>query len=199
MLLIGLTGGIGSGKSTVAHYFSELGITIIDADLIAREAVTSNTKTFDQIVAHFGPEILDKEQQLNRDKLRHLIFKNHLERQWLENLLHPLILKKMCELSKNVTSPYCILEIPLLLEKNVQVDQILVVDTSRELQIQRLKQRTNMSLEEINAILNAQISREKRLAKADYIIYNNGSMTELQQQVQNLHHEFLKLTQEGKK
>lgn len=192
MLLIGLTGGTGSGKSTVARYFSELGITVIDADLIAREVVTPNTKAFEQIIERFGPGFLDDQHHLRRDKLRQLIFKNSHERQWLENLLHPLILKKMYQLAKDASSPYCILEIPLLLEKNVQVDRVLVVDSTPELQIERLQRRTNMNIEEITAILETQLSREKKLARADDIIHNEGNLNELQQQVKNLHQKYLK-------
>lgn len=198
MLLIGLTGGIASGKSTVARYFADLGITVIDTDQLARKFVAPHTKEFAQIITHFGPEILDENQQLRRDKLRQIIFKNPKQREWLENLLHPLILKEMFALTKTATSPYCILEIPLLLEKNVPVDRILVVDTTPKLQIERLQQSTKMTLEEINSILQSQLSREKKLAQADDVIYNQSSLTELQQQVHNLHQKYLIFTASNK-
>lgn len=193
MLTIGLTGGIGSGKSTAARYFTELGVTVIHADAIAREIVAPNSAPLNQIIAHFGPNIVDEQGNLCRDKLRGLIFSNPKERQWLENLLHPIILKRMHQLAKKANSAYCIMEIPLLLEKNVPVDRILVIDVPVNLQILRLQQRTKMDETEIKDILETQLQREQRLAKADDIIHNEGGLAALKQQVQSLHQKYLQL------
>lgn len=198
-LLVGLTGGIGSGKTTVANFFIELGITVIDADAIAREVVTKESGALKKITTHFGPGILDTNGSLRRDKLRDLIFKNTASRLWLENLLHPLILEKMQQQAKQAPSAYVVLIIPLLLEKNISVDKALIVDATPKLQIERIKQRENLNEEQINAIMQTQLNREQRLAKADDIIHNEGSLADLKTQVIKLHEKYLKLATEAHK
>lgn len=195
MLIIGLTGGIGSGKTTVANYFAELGITIIDADLIAREVTAQQTVT-EKIMQHFGPNILDQTQQINRTKLRDVIFNNSNEREWLEQLLHPLIRQKIQQDVAQATSDYVILVIPLLIEKGrgIKTDRILVIDIPEALQAQRVQQRDNINAEQFKLIADTQVSRAERLRVADDVIHNNGSLTELKQQVEILHQQYLQLS-----
>jgi len=195
MLTIGLTGGIGCGKSTVAQYFRELGITVIDADAIARELVVPNTDAYTAIFHHFGSDILTKDNQINRKKLREIIFADAEQRAWLENLLHPLILAEINQRKKNANSPYCILMIPLLLEKNVyhDIDRILVIDADEELQIKRVKQRDQLTAEQIQAVLAAQIPRQERLKLADDVVQNNGNLVNLEKQITTLHQRYLQI------
>jgi dephospho-CoA kinase len=196
---VGLTGGIGSGKSTVANFFQDLGITIIDADVIARELVIPNSPALKKIVDHFGTEILDSSDQLNRQELHGRIFQNPSERLWLEQLLHPAILEEIKHRAQKSTSPYCIAVVPLLLETKLHspVDRILVVDSPIELQRQRVQQRDNHSDQIIDAILETQLSREQRLSAADDVIVNNKGIEELKQQVKNLHENYIKWVNAG--
>lgn len=199
MLIIGLTGGIGSGKTTVANYFAELGIIIIDADQIAREIVEPGTSAFRQIVAKFGQTILTAEGQLDRSKLRELVFADATLRQWLENLVHPLIRARMCELSQHATSPYCILVIPLLLEgkPNELVQRILVVDSSEALQVSRTQARDHVTAGQVISIMATQITRSQRLKAADDLIVNDGDLFHLKAQVKKLHQFYLACTKDG--
>jgi dephospho-CoA kinase len=196
--MIGLTGGIGTGKSTVANLFAELGITIIDADVIAREVVAPNSTALKAIVGHFGMEILDQTGQLNRHALRDRIFQDsdesNKERLWLEQLLHPAILNEIKQRAQQSTSPYCIAVIPLLLETKFHfpVDRILVIDAPVELQRQRVQQRDNHSDHFIDAILNTQCTREERLKAADDVIVNDKNIKALKQQVKKLHSDYLR-------
>lgn len=198
MLKIGLTGGIGSGKSTVAKYFAELGITIIDADKIARELVATETSTLTKIIKHFGNKVLTNRGTLDREYLRKLIFDNSKHKQWLEKLLHPLIYQEMKQRVQQAKSPYCILVIPLLLETKQEkfVDRILVVDAPKQMQINRTTKKNKMSEKEVKIIIATQANREQRLTCANDIIYNNSSLSELKQQVQQLHQKYLILSRE---
>jgi dephospho-CoA kinase len=193
MLKIGLTGGIGSGKSTVAKYFAELGITVIDADQIAHELCASNTSCTKKIIEHFGNKILNKDGTLNRSYLRKLIFQDAREKKWLEQLLHPLVYQEMQRQIQKATSPYCILVIPLLFETKAEdfVDRILVVDSLEQLQIKRIQKRDKISEAEIKKICASQIPRDEHLSRADDIIHNDKSLADLQKQVKKLHQEYL--------
>lgn len=197
MLRIGLTGGIGSGKTTVARYFAELGVAIIDADVIAREVVKPHSPVFKKIVEHFGDIVIEKNGNLNRQKLRKLVFNNINERQWLERALHPLIRKRMKEEIAKVKSSYCILVIPLLIENlpHPLVDHILLVDTPQELQQHRVKERDKLRPNQLQAILEAQTNRQQRLAAADDVIHNDKGLPELHQAVVELHTKYLKLVE----
>ncbi|ABS77746.1 dephospho-CoA kinase [Coxiella burnetii] len=198
MLRIGLTGGIGSGKSTVANYFAELGAPVIDADQIAHEITKPDQAAFKQIINHFGSAVLTKGKFLNRTKLRELIFENPDDRQWLENLLHPLIIAKMKTQLKKIKAPYCILAIPLLAEASQSVDfidRILVVDAPETLQIQRTKSRDQLSDQQIQLILQSQSPREKRLAIADDVIVNDQTIPILRKAVFQLHCKYLQIAQ----
>ncbi len=193
MLKIGITGGIGSGKSTAAKYFAELGIEIIDADKIAHELTAINTPCANKIITHFGNKVLNKDGTLNRKYLRKIIYQDPKQKKWLEALLHPIIYAQMRARIKKVKSPYCVLIIPLLFEthaKNI-VDRVLVIDSPEELQIERTLKREQISETELKKIFSAQISRTKRLAQADDIIYNDKSLHSLKRQVQKLHEKYL--------
>lgn len=196
MFVVGLTGGIGSGKSTVAKLFSERGIPIIDADIVARELTLSNKPAFIKIVEHFGKEIL-LNNAIDRPKLRRLIFENAKQRRWLEELLHPLIRNEMEEQISKITAPYTIAVIPLLLEVEFYyfINRILVIDTPEEIQIQRIGTRDNMTQDEIEAIIKTQAAREARIAKAHDVIHNSGTMDELVKQVNSLHEKYLHIAQ----
>lgn len=199
MLSIGLTGGIGSGKTTVANSFKELGVPIIDADDIAHEITKPNTPELKTIIDHFGKVIINKDGTLNRKKLREIIFSNLQQRLWLEKMLHPAIIRIMKERASQLTSPYCILVIPLLIEtKNVGlVDRILVVDAPETLQIERTQKRSQLDEQQIRAILQTQTSRNQRLALADDVIVNDKDIAVLQRKVFELHCKYLKITSAG--
>ena len=196
MLRVGLTGGIGSGKSTVAELFKKLGVSIIDADEIAHNITEPNTYSFESIVEHFGKAVV-KDKMLDRRALRDIIFNNLKERQWLENLLHPVIREAMKERIIKVDTPYCMLVIPLLAESNKIdfIDRVCVVDVPETLQIKRATQRDRASESDAKAILASQCSREKRLAIADDIIHNDGDLENLKDQVLTLHKKYLSLSE----
>ena len=189
MLVIGLTGGIGSGKSTVAALFQNLGVEIIDADKIAREVVKSGQPALQAIAEHFGADIIDDNGELKRSALRELIFDDSNERTWLEQLLHPLINEIMSKRCAGSESPYCIIMSPILLETNQKdmVDRVLVVDVSKETQIERTLKRDDSPRHTIEAIIEAQISRERRLAQADDVIENEKDSSHLGKSVDALH------------
>lgn len=188
ILKIGLTGGIGSGKSKVTELFSALGAPVIDADVIARK-VTQQPDIITAVVSHFGPEVAENNGELNRRKLREVIFNDPSRRLWLEKLLHPLILQEMEKEASQLSSPYCLMVAPLLLEATLPqqwIDRILVVDSSEENQIKRTMQRDQLSREAVAKILQAQLSRSQRLAKADDIIVNDGDLNQLAAEVKKL-------------
>lgn len=194
MLKIGLTGGIGCGKSTVAKYFAELGITVIDADAISRLLTVPGSEVHNKIVDKFGTEVLKPNGELNRRYLRDQIFQNAEAKQWLESLLHPIILQEMLTQADAAKSPYCVLVIPLLLECDLQdiVDLVLVVDAPEDMQIQRGMERDKITKTEVEAIMATQVSRKQRLAAADDVIVNNGSASELKAHVNKLHEKYSK-------
>jgi len=195
MLTIGLTGGIGSGKSTVARMFAELGITVIDADVIAREVVEVGKPAYQEIFRHFGSDILNEDKTINRSKLREIIFADSNKREWLEKLLHPIIRQELFSQADQAKSAYCILIIPLLFETKLEtdVDRILVIDASEELQTQRVSERDKVPAEQIQATIQAQISRQQRLEATHDVIDNNQSIADLQNQVEALHRSYLAL------
>jgi dephospho-CoA kinase len=192
-MIIGLTGGIGSGKTAVSDTFKSLGIDIVDADVSSRLVVEKGQPALDEIQAHFGDGILDSENNLDRAKLREIIFKNPQERVWLEKLLHPKIAKHIKDQLENSDSPYCILVSPLLLETEQKsyCSFVLVVDVPEESQIARTAKRDGVSEEQVKNIISAQIDREKRIEQADEIIINDGSMEELKEKVVVLHTKYL--------
>ena len=195
-LRIGLTGGIASGKSTVTQRFAELGVPIIDADVAARAVVQPGTDGLRQVVERFGPEILGTDGALNRGVLRAQIFTDPARRKELEGILHPLIRAHMEHQAKAVVFPYLIMAIPLLIESGSprsRVDRILVIDVDEAAQLRRLLARDGSSIEQARAILASQTSRDSRLAAADDVLPNQGTVTDLRQAVDRLHERYLGL------
>lgn len=179
LLRVALTGGIGSGKSTVCAYFTELGIPIIDTDQISRSLVIPGTLAFKSIIDHFGLEIVDSKGELKRRELGKIIFAAPKEKQWLESLLHPLIRHRILEQIDLIDEkiPYLIIDIPLLIEGGWFdiADQILVIDLPESIQIDRVMQRDGRSHNEVLQIIELQADRQTRLAVADMIIDNSSS------------------------
>lgn len=191
--IVGLTGGIGSGKSLAADYFAKLGITIIDTDKIAREIVKPNTTLFKKIVKKFGRTIITPEGSLDRVKLRSKIFSDYSARKWLEKLLHPVIIDKMIKQAKKATSPYCLLILPLLFEAQLEnkVNDILVIDAPKKLRIKRIQERDHLKIKDIQAMMETQVTRKERLAKANHVIKNNSVPSALKKQIEKLHKFYL--------
>jgi dephospho-CoA kinase len=194
-LIIGLTGGIGSGKSAVSACFEKIGIAVIDADVAARVVVEPGTPGLAQIAAHFGPGVIDANGALDRAALRRIVFEDAAERRWLESVLHPRIGEEIRRGLREASSPYAILASPLLLEarQDVLAHRVLVVDVSEDTQVARTMQRDNNSGEQVRAIIAAQIGRAERLARADDVIENNGSLEDLEPKVLALHRRYLKI------
>mgnify|MGYP004549152689 FL=1 len=192
---VALTGGIGSGKSTVADAFSHLGINVIDADILARQVVEPGTPALKAIVDRFGAGTLTPDGALNRRALRERIFANPDEKAWLNALLHPLIQQETRRQMRQATSPYVLWVVPLLVENNLysRADRVLVVDVTRETQIFRTMQRDQVSREHAEHILAAQATREQRLAVADDVIDNNGTPEAIAADVARLHARYLEL------
>ncbi|AUV85207.1 dephospho-CoA kinase [Vibrio campbellii] len=192
--VIGLTGGIASGKTTVANLFKQqFKIDIVDADIVAREVVEPGTPGLNAIIEHFGADIVRDDQMLDRAKLRERIFSNPEEKTWLNGLLHPMIREKMIEDLEQVTSDYALLVVPLLVENKLDslCDRVLVVDVDPQTQISRTVKRDNVSEEQAKAILASQAFREQRLALADDVVKNNPDDPDLLLQITDLHEKYL--------
>ncbi len=194
--VVGLTGGIGSGKTAVANLFSRQGIEIIDADEISRTLVKTGSPVLEAIIKHFGSSITDAEGNLDRKQLRELVFADNAEKEWLENLLHPLVRQEIERQVAASSSQYVIIVVPLLLESGnySDVDRILVIDVPEDVQLERIKKRDGSSETLARSIMDAQMKREKRLESADDVISNNSGMDSLEKQVKNLHHQYLQLS-----
>jgi dephospho-CoA kinase len=192
---VGLTGGIASGKSTVAALFAALGVPIIDTDVIAREVVAPGSALLGLIEERLGPGVLAEDGSLNRSRVRDLVFSDSTARAVLESLTHPAIRAEMERQANAATAAYSMLAIALLVEKGSKsvVDRILVVDCDEELQIRRLQARDGSTLEQARAILAAQATRQARLAVADDVIRNDGDLHALRDQVAKLHTRYLEL------
>ncbi len=195
MLIVGLTGGIGSGKSTVANLFAERGIHVVDADVVARECVAPGSKALEAIVARFGEGFLQADSSLHRQKLREYVFEREDDRLWLESLLHEQIRKRMQLALTLAPSAYAVAVIPLLAENYPveYLDRICVVDVSEETQLKRACERDSADPQLIEAIIAAQANREERLAIADDVIFNDGELSQLEQQVEKMHQYYLSL------
>ncbi len=191
--IVALSGGIASGKSTIANLFAQLGVPIIDADVIARQVVQIGTEAYKLIVKHFSQEILLPNNELDRSQLREIIFNNDHERLWLNNLLHPIIQEQTQIQIAQQTAAYVIWVVPLLVENNLHnfADRVLMVDTPEQLQLERLIQRDNIDKSLAQKMISSQISSKKRLTYADDIIVNNGDLTSLTAQVNKLHQQYL--------
>ena len=197
--VIGLTGGIGSGKSTIANLFGELGVPIIDADVVARQVVEKGSPLLAQIAEHFGTEILTPTGELDRAQLRQRVFQDETEKNWLNQLLHPAIRTEMLNQLSAQQAPYTLLVVPLLIENKLTnlCDRVLVIDVSPQTQLTRAAQRDNNSLEQIQRIMQNQVSQKERLQWADDIINNDRELADkfihLQQKVLELHRFYLTL------
>jgi dephospho-CoA kinase len=193
--ILGLTGGIGSGKSAAAQCFVDLGVHLVDADNAARWVVEPGRPALAQIVEHFGADVLQADGTLNRAALRELIFKDPQQRVWLEGLLHPLIREEIRQYLARAESPYAILVSPLLLEtsQHQMVQRVLVIDVPEAVQIERTVLRDKTNEAQVRAILKAQASREERLSRADDVIVNDRDPAWLKSEVERLHHFYLTL------
>jgi len=195
-LVVGLTGGIGTGKSAVTDCFVELGVPVLDADALARELVAPGQPALRELVKAFGTEVLDADGNLDRRRMREIVFRDPNRRKRLESILHPLIRREMEQRVRRINAPYCVLSIPLLLETQQTdlVDRVLVVDAPAELQIERVQTRDGTPRSTIEKILNAQLSREARFAAADDIIRNDSTRNALRTRVHRLHRRYLRLS-----
>lgn len=195
---VALSGNLGSGKSTIAQLFSNLGVPIIYADQISREVTEPGEEAYQAILTHFGPGILLADKRLDRTKLRQIVFSDPEALSWLEALLHPLIRSRIQKQVEDCQAPYCILEIPLAIDKTLYpyVNRILLVTAPLEEQIRRVQSRDNCSKEQAVSILAKQPSEKERLDSLDDLIENNGGLEELQSKVQALHTRYLEF---GKK
>ena len=195
-LKIGLTGGIASGKSTVAELFAKFGIDIIDADRISRELVAPGSPLLARIRDQLGGRFIDAQGRLDRKRLREHVFTHPEARKTLELILHPAIRDEMEKRARQSNSPYVVLVIPLLVETGQKdlVDRILVVDVPEEVQIERVSKRDGITAEQAERILESQAKRQERLAAADDVIVNTGSREALQKAVEALHRQYLQLT-----
>lgn len=194
MYVVAITGGIGSGKTTVANQFAALGIEVVDADLIAREVVEPGTPALAAIASHFGPGILDEQGRLDRRALRERIFSDPAAKSWLNALLHPIIRSEMLRQCAAANSPYCLLVVPLLVENRLTelADRVLVIDVDETTQIERTCRRDGVSLEQAQAILASQASRSERLAMADDVLDNQSGTTEtIRERILALHETYL--------
>ncbi|MBS0422508.1 MAG: dephospho-CoA kinase [Proteobacteria bacterium] len=196
---VGLTGGIASGKSTAAKFFGALGVPIIDTDQLARDVVEPGQPPLERLVERFGAGILTEDGHLDRPALRNIVFSDPKARADLEALTHPAIGAAVEAKSTELGGVYQILVLPLLVEKNLgsQLNRVLVVDCDEELQIRRLQARDGSTLDQARAILNAQASRTSRLKAAHDVIKNEGDMSAVRDQVEQLHARYLELAQQA--
>lgn len=189
---VGLTGGIGSGKTTVSRYFRELGVPVIDADEVARRLVEPGTPGLKALEEHFGQSVI-LDGHLDRRRLRAVIFSDINERHWVEALLHPMIQEEMLRLADQHSEPYVILEIPLLFEAGYRslVNRVLVVEASRDLQIQRVRQRDGVTAEQVEAVMQTQMDSKERRQLASDVINNVDDVDALRVKVELLHAKYL--------
>ncbi|MBV0933004.1 dephospho-CoA kinase [Marinobacterium weihaiense] len=200
MLVAGLTGGIGSGKSAASACFTALGVPVIDADLVARQVVEPGSDALQKIAAHFGQDVIRADGQLDRPALRRIVFDKERERNWLEALLHPLIRESILDTLEALDAdghPYAVLASPLLLEtdQHLLINQVIVVDVPEQVQVERTMARDGIEEAQVRQILAAQLSREERLQHADQVLDNSGTEEQLQEAVKALHPVLLALAE----
>jgi dephospho-CoA kinase len=195
MLIVTLTGGIGSGKSSVSRLFEKLGVPIVDTDLLARELVEPGQVALEEICQHFGQQVINHDGSLNRAELRKRVFNEPGERKILESILHPRIRKLTLKRLSELTAPYAIVVIPLLLESGMPNpgDMTLVVDVSPELQNRRVRARDGLTQQTVEKIIHAQAGRNQRLEVADDVIDNSSTSEVLEARVTQLHQHYLKM------
>lgn len=196
--IVGLSGGIGSGKTAVSNRFAKLGISVVDADVIARQVVEPGSDALAAIAEHFGNGILDDQGQLNRAELRKLIFSDAKQKHWLESLLHPLIAEQTLEQLDQAKGPYVLYVSPLLVEggQKALCDRLLVVDVPESVQLSRTMNRDNNDRAQVERIMASQASREQRLAAADEVIDNSAGLDQLDAEVTRLHEHYQALAKE---
>ena len=194
-MIIGLTGGIGSGKSAAANFFHSEGVTVLDADQLAREVIEQNTPGFQSIVDYFGSDIIGEDGSIDRAKLRQEIFDDKEKKKTIESITHPLVRDLMAERIAASTSPYSIIMVPLIFETNSMsaYNRILVIDCDTKLQLERATLRDNNSSEQIQKILDSQCSRTERLSIANDVIPNNDSLENLKTRSLAMHKFYLGL------
>lgn len=196
-MIIGLTGGIACGKTTVTDIFRKLGVPVVDADEISRELTGPEGKALPQIALEFGPDMIDA-QGMKRDLMRETVFSDPKAKEKLEAILHPMIKREIFEELKKIKAPYVILSVPLLLESSRWADackRILVIDVSEDEQINRLVYHRHLGEEQARAIMDSQISRDKRVAAADDLIDNSGSLETLEEKIKGLHEFYLRMAE----
>jgi len=196
MFSVGLTGGIASGKTTISNLFAKMGVPVIDTDIISRKLLEPGELAFDQVCAHFGPDIVSADGKIDRARLREIVFSNPDEKSWLETMLHPLIYQRSHDaIVTKVRAHYVLVVVPLLFETNFQslVDRILVVDCPSAKQIERLVKRDHIKESLARKMLSQQLENTERLARAHDIIDNRADDTDLESQVAALHKRYLEL------
>lgn len=194
-LLIGLTGGIGSGKTAASNLFAMLGIEVIDTDILARQALELGSPLLKEVFNQFGEELKLKDGSLDRAKLREIVFNNATAKTWLEGVIHPWVKQTSLNEIYRATSPYVILSSPLLIESGqlTLTDRVLIIDVPKSLQIERTCARDTNHPNLVKKIIEQQISRQDRLSYADDVIDNSGDLNYLEKQVNSLHSQYLKL------
>lgn len=199
-LRIGLTGGIASGKTTVANFFADLGVPVIDTDLIARDVVSAGAPVLAEIRDVFGDAVFNEDGSLNRKAMRQLVFADADKRSKLEGILHPRIRAATMTKARAVTYPYTIIVVPLLVESQMResFDRVLVVDCSEEVQLRRLMERDTENEEQARRMIAAQASRDERLAIADDVVRNDGDLADTRASVATLHAQYLDLSRSGR-
>lgn len=198
-MIVGLTGGIGSGKSAAANFFVELGVDLIDADDLAKNVLNKNSKGYELFINEFGEQYLDNDKNIDRDLLRKTIFNDSDKKNKLENIIHPQVRSGIEEFIKSSKSDYCIVVVPLIYEtrSSSYYDRILVIDCDEEIQINRSAIRDNTENKEIKKIIGKQASREERLSIADDVILNNRTLDSLKEEVIKLHKKYIKMLNHG--
>lgn len=198
MLRIGLTGGIGSGKSSAAAMFARRGVAVIDADEIAKQLVAPGQPAYERIIQRFGKEFVDANGFIDRGRLRRHVFDDPASRRELEAILHPRVRQQIQRQLRALRAPYCVIVIPLIFEANQQdlVDRILVIDAAEDTQVQRVAARSSLADDEIRKIIAAQIGRNVRLRQAHDVITNEGELEQLEERVDAFHTRYLDLARE---
>ena len=199
-MIIGLTGGIGSGKSATAKYFKDIGIDIIDADYVAKNVLIKNSAGYKLFIHKFGNKFLDKKNEIDRSLLRSEVFSKPDKKIELEKIIHPLVSEEILSFINNSRSPYCIVMVPLIFETNSSsnYDRVIVIDCNEEVQISRASLRDNQTVKEIKKIIANQASRKERLSIAHDVILNNSSLENLKKQVINKHNYYMELIKNAK-
>ena len=198
-MIIGLTGGIGSGKSAAAALFKDIGVDLIDADDLARDSLNINSEGYKLFIDEFGDKYLDENKNINRELIRKLIFNDSDAKSKLENIIHPIVRSGIETFIKNKKSDYCIIVVPLIYETNSSkiYDRVLVIDCDVDVQISRTSKRDNQTKSDIKNIVNKQATREQRLSIADEVIVNNGSLDLLRNEVLKIHKKYLEIVKNG--